>query len=71
MKVLRTPDANAAIERELARLQSVGQEESARMQARVQWMKRAALCVTVVVFLLVIVWAIVMVKYGPQLLHKR
>jgi len=40
---LRTPDANAAIEREFARMQSLQHEEKAKMQATVSWMKRAAI----------------------------
>jgi hypothetical protein len=71
VKILRTADANAAIEREFARLQALRQEESARMQDRVQWMKRAALGVTVVVFILVVIWAIAMLKYGPQIFRRH
>jgi N-acetylglutamate synthase-like GNAT family acetyltransferase len=67
VKTLRAADASAAIDRELAQLKTLQQEESARMASRVQWMKRLAFGMTIVVFLLVVVWAIVMLKYGPQL----
>jgi hypothetical protein len=71
VKTLRAADANAALEREFAQLKTLQQEESMRMQQRVHWMKRVALGVTVVVFLLVIVWAVTMLKVGPQILQKH
>ena len=70
-KTLRAADANAAVERELAQLKAMQHEESARMQQRVQWAKRIALGVTVVVFLLVVAWAVVMLKYGPKIFGGR
>ena len=71
VKTLRAADANAALERELAQLRTLQQEEAARMQARVQWAKRLALGLTVIVFLLVVVWAVTMLKYGPSIMQKR
>jgi len=70
VKTLRAADAAAAMEREFARLKTIQQEESARMQTRVQWMKRVALGVTVVVFLLVVAWAVTLLKVGPKLWHR-
>lgn len=67
VKTLRAADASAAIERELAQLKTIQQEESARMASRVQWVKRFAFSLSIVVLLLVVAWAIVMLKYGPQL----
>jgi CHASE3 domain sensor protein len=67
VKVLRAADATAAMEREFARLRLLQQEENDRMKSRVQWMKRAAFVITVIVFLLVVVWAITMLKVGPKL----
>ena len=67
---LRAADATAALEHEFARLKTVQQEETARVQGRVLWMKRVALAVTVVVFILVVVWAVALLKYGPRLFHR-
>ena len=67
---LRAADATAALEQEFARLKTVQQEETARVQERVVWMKRVALGVTVVVFILVVVWAVALLKYGPRLFHR-
>jgi len=66
---LRTPDANAAIEREFARMQSLQQEEKAKMQATVAWMKRAAF---VALFLLMVIaaGAIFVVRFAPQIFRK-
>jgi hypothetical protein len=71
VKTLRAANASAAMERELAQLKAMQHEESVRMQQRVLWAKRLALGITVVVFLLVIVWAITMVKFGPQMFRGR
>lgn len=71
VKTLRAANASAAVERELAQLKAMQQEESVRMQQRVQWAKRFALGITVVVFLLVIAWAITMLKFGPQMFRGR
>lgn len=68
MKTLRAADANAAVERELAQLKALQHEESARMQQRVQWAKRLAFGMTIVVFLLVVIWAVAMLKFGPKVL---
>lgn len=69
MMTLRAANANAALEREMAQLKTLQQEQKARMQQRVQWAKRLALGITVVVFLLVIAWAVTLFKYGPKLFH--
>jgi N-acetylglutamate synthase-like GNAT family acetyltransferase len=66
---LRAAEANAAVEREMAQFKTLQQEETARLQERVRFMKRFALGITLIVFLLVIVWAVVLLKYGPQLLR--
>ena len=71
VKRLRAADAAAALEREFGRLKMLQQEESQRMKDRAQWLKRTALAVTVVVFMLVVAWAVALLKYGPQLLHRR
>jgi hypothetical protein len=66
---LRTPDANAAIEREFARMQALQQEEKAKMQATVAWMKRAAF-VALFLLMLIAAGAIFVVRYAPQLFRK-
>ena len=71
MLTLRAADAKAALEREFAELKTWQQQDAARFQLRVQWMKRVALGVTVVVFLLVIAWAVVLFKYGPKFFQGR
>lgn len=67
---LRAADATAALEQEFARLKTAQQEETARLRERVLWIKRAALTVTVVVFILVVVWAVTLLKFGPKLFHR-
>lgn len=71
LKLLPAASATAVAEREFARLKLVQQEETARMQERVRWVKRIALGVTVVVFLLVIVWAVTLMKVGPKLFRPH
>jgi N-acetylglutamate synthase-like GNAT family acetyltransferase len=71
MKTLRAADANAAVERELAQLKAMQHEESVRMQQRVQWAKRLAFGITIVVFLLVVIWAVAMLKFGPKVFGGR
>ena len=66
MMALRAASATAALEREFAEIKTLQQQETARLQQRVQWMKRVALGVTVAVFLLVVAWAVVLLKYGPK-----
>ncbi len=68
---LSAANANAAIERDLAEVKAWQLQETARVQQRVQLMKRIALGVTVVVFLIVIAFAVALLKYGPQLFHRR
>lgn len=70
VKTLRAADANAALEREFAQLKTLQQEESARLLERTAWLKRFALGVVAVVFLLVIAWAIALMRYGPQLFKR-
>lgn len=70
VKTLRAANANAALERELAQMKTIQQEEFARMLARAQWMKRLALGVTAAVFLLVVVWAVTLLKVGPKLWQR-
>jgi N-acetylglutamate synthase-like GNAT family acetyltransferase len=64
---LRAANAAAALEREFAEIKALQALEKERSQARVRWMKRAALGVTVVVFVIVVIWAFIMVKYGKRL----
>jgi len=71
VKTLRAANANAALEREFAQLKILQQEESERMRQRVQWAKRLALGITVVVFILVVIWAVTMLKFGPKMFHGR
>lgn len=68
--VLRSPAANAAIEREFARLQAVQQQEKAKMEATVTWMKRAAI---VAMFFLMIVAAVALLvlRYAPKLFRQQ
>lgn len=68
---LRAATAAAAVENEWAQLKTLQQEEAARLKERVQWMKRLALGITVIVFLLVVAWAVVLLKIGPRLFHGR
>ena len=67
LKLLPAASAAAVAEREFARLKLEQQEETARLQERVRWMKRLALGVTVIVFLIVIAWAVTLLKVGPRL----
>ena len=69
VKTLRAANANAALEREFAQLKALQQEEAERMRQRVQWAKRIALGISVAVFLLVVLWAMTMVKFGPKMFH--
>ena len=66
---LRTPDANAAIEREFALIQALQQEEKAKMQATVAWMKRAAFA-ALFLLMLIAAGAIFVVRFAPQLFRK-
>lgn len=68
---LRAADANAAVEKELAQFKTLQQEETARMRQRVQTMKRLALGITVIVFLLVVAWAVVLLRYGPKMFGRH
>ena len=71
VKALRAADANAAIEQEFARLKLLQQEESARIKERARWLKRVALGMVVVVFLLVMAWAITLMKLGPKFMQAK
>ena len=66
---LRTPDANAAIDREFARMQALQQEEKAKLQATVSWMKRAAV-IAFFLLMLIAAGAIIVVRYAPQIFKK-
>ena len=66
---LRAANATATLEREFAEIKALQAQEKQKTQARIRWMKKAALGVTVFVFLIVVVWAFVMVKYGKRLFH--
>ena len=67
---LRAANASAALEREFAEIKALQSREKERMRERVRWMKRLALGVSVFVFLLVVVWAVVMLKFGPKLFQR-
>jgi N-acetylglutamate synthase-like GNAT family acetyltransferase len=67
---LRAATAAAALEQEFAELKNLQALEKARTQERVRWMKRLALGVTIGVFLLVVVWAVIMLKLGPRLFQR-
>ncbi len=69
--ILRAADANAAVERELAQFRAAQQEEVARLRVRAQTMKRVALGITVLVFLVVVAWAVVLLKYGPRMFGRQ
>jgi N-acetylglutamate synthase-like GNAT family acetyltransferase len=69
--VLRAGVANAAFEHEFAEIKALQQQETARMAARIRWMKRVALGITIFVFVLVVVWALVLMKVGPKLFQGR
>ena len=67
---LRSSDASAAIDREFARLQSLQQQEKAKLEAFVAWMKRAA--VVAMLFLLVVVAiSLFVLRYAPKILHRH
>jgi len=68
---LRTAEAKVAIDREFAQLKAMQQEEAARLRQQVRWAKRIALGITAIVFLLAIVWALTMLKVGPNIFHGR
>jgi hypothetical protein len=69
-KTLRAALANATLDKEWAHLKALQQQEAERMKARVQWMKRAALIVTVIVFGLVVVWAVTLLSVGPKIFNR-
>ena len=68
--VLRTPDANAAIEREFARLQALQQQERAKMEATVTWMKRAAIF-AMFFLMLVTAIALIVLRYAPKIFRQQ
>lgn len=67
---LRAAMAKAAFDQEFAHLKAFQQEEAARLQKRVRWIKRLALVFTVLVFL-VMVGTVVMLKYGPKIFGRH
>ncbi|HEY0552030.1 MAG TPA: hypothetical protein VGF13_20685 [Verrucomicrobiae bacterium] len=71
VKSLCAADANAVLEREMAEIKALQLREIARAQQRVQTMKKIALGVTVVVCLIGIAFVVALLKYGPQLFHRR
>lgn len=71
VKSLSAADANAVLEREMAEIKTLQQQEVVRAQQRVQLIKRVALGVTAVVFLIVIAFTVALLKYGPQLFQRR
>ena len=64
---LRAANATAALEREFAEIKTLQAQEKQKTQARIHWMKRAALGITIFVFVLVVVLAVIMVKYGKRM----
>lgn len=67
---LRAGNAAAALEREVAEIKALQAQEKEKTQERIRWMKRAALGITIVVFLLIVAWAFVMLKFGPRLFQR-
>ncbi len=67
---LRAANATAALEREFAQLKAFQAQEKERTQERIRWMKRVALGITLLVFALIVVWAVVMLKFGPRLFPR-
>ena len=67
---LRAANATAALEREFAELKALQAQEKDRTQERLRWMKRVALGITIFVFALIVVWAVVMLKFGPRLFQR-
>jgi hypothetical protein len=67
---LRTPDANAAIEREFARMQALQQEEKLKLQATVSRMKRAAL-IALFFLMLIAAGAMLVLRYAPQIFKQQ
>jgi N-acetylglutamate synthase-like GNAT family acetyltransferase len=67
---LRAANANAALEREFAQIKAMQAQEQEKIQERIRWAKRIALGVTAVVFLLVVAWAVALLRYGPKLMQR-
>jgi N-acetylglutamate synthase-like GNAT family acetyltransferase len=67
---LRAADATAALEKQFTLLKTMQQQESQRLRDRVQLWKKVALIVTLIVFGLVIAWAVVLLRFGPQLMRR-
>ena len=61
----------AALEKEFARLKVLQQEESARFKDRTRLLKRIAMGMVVVVFILVMIWAVTLIKVGPRIMPGR
>ncbi len=64
---LRAANAAAVLEREFADLKAMQVQENERTQERIRWAKRLALGITIGVFVLIVAWAVVMLKFGPRL----
>lgn len=71
VKTLRAADANAAIEKEFARLKVLQQEESARLKDRTRLFKKVAMGMVVFVFILVMIWAVTLLRVGPRIMQAR
>ncbi len=68
---LREGDASAdAIEKQFAMLRAMHAEDSGRFKQRVALLKRVAMGLTVFVFLLILVWAVTLFRYGPKLFQR-
>ena len=64
---LRAANATAALEREFAEIKALQAQEKEKTQARIRSMKRVSLGVTIFVFVLVVIGAVIMVKHGKRL----
>jgi N-acetylglutamate synthase-like GNAT family acetyltransferase len=68
---LREGDASAdAIEKQFAMLRALHAEESGRFKRHVVVLKRVATGLTVIVFLLIIAWAVTLFRYGPKFFQR-
>ena len=63
--------SSEAIEKQFAMFKAVHQAESERMARRARTLKTIALSLTVIVFGLVLAWAVVLLKWGPRFLQRQ
>jgi uncharacterized membrane protein len=69
---LRPAAASASvIEKQFAMLRAMHSQETERLNKRVSLVKKFALTLVVLVGALVIVWAVVLLRYGPQFLRRH